>query len=181
MSDEKVNLGKGRPTPKRREAQGRRGGPVAPPPQTRREAARRMREQQAQARRDVREGTRSGDPARMLPRDAGPARALVRDLVDGRRNFGVLLLPVALLLVVAQVSQSLLLLDIAIRAWTVVLVVVVVDLVALSLQVRRQVRTALPEETRTRGHVTYALLRATVFRRFRMPPPRVAPGALFRR
>src|SRR5829696_5377893 len=39
--------GKGRPTPKRAEAQGRRSGPVPPPPTTRKEAFKRQREQQA--------------------------------------------------------------------------------------------------------------------------------------
>ena len=37
-------VGKGRPTPKRRDAQGRRSGPALPPPTTRKEAYRRMRE-----------------------------------------------------------------------------------------------------------------------------------------
>ncbi|GAA4308534.1 hypothetical protein GCM10023162_13260 [Klenkia terrae] len=42
--------GKGRPTPKRSEAQGRRPGPPPPPPTTRKEAYKRMREQQAAGR-----------------------------------------------------------------------------------------------------------------------------------
>ena len=48
-------MGKGRPTPKRSEAQGaRRGGPVPPPPRTRKEAAQRAREEARAARERVR-------------------------------------------------------------------------------------------------------------------------------
>src|SRR5688500_10937992 len=53
--------GKGRPTPKRSEAQGRRQGPPPPPPTTRREAYKRMREQQATRRAQTRLGASRGD------------------------------------------------------------------------------------------------------------------------
>lgn len=182
MSDDaKVNLGKGRPTPKRSEARKRRGGPVLPPPTSRREAAKRMRAQAAQERRDVRAGLRSGDPARMLPRDAGPVRALVRDVIDGRRNLAVLMLPVALVLVVAQFSGNVAVLEVAVRFWTLTLLLVVGDLVAVAIVLRRRLRTAFPDLGRTRGHVGYGLMRSTVFRRFRTPPPQVAPRGLLGR
>ena len=44
VEEESPTVGKGRPTPKRREAEGRRG-PVAPPPKTQREAIKRSKEQ----------------------------------------------------------------------------------------------------------------------------------------
>ncbi len=179
-ASEPVRLGKGRPTPKRSEAQRRRGGPVAPPPATRREAAKRLRARQAEARKGVRDGTIAGDQSRMLPRDAGPARALVRDLVDGRRNFAVVLLPVALVLVLAQFLGNPAVLSVAARLWTATLLVVVADLIAIALVLRRKVGAVFPGE-RVRGHVGYGLLRSTVFRRFRMPPPRVRPRGLLRR
>ena len=50
--------GKGRPTPRRRAAQKRRTGPVAPPPRTRREAVRRMRELGTDRRAEAREGSK---------------------------------------------------------------------------------------------------------------------------
>ncbi len=182
MSDDaKVTLGKGRPTPKRSEARGTRGGPVLPPPASRREAAKRVREQQSADRKAVRAGTLAGDQARMLPRDAGPVRAAVRDLVDSRRNAGVVMLPVALLLVASQLSGVPALLAVAYRVWTVALLVVLGDLLATGYAIRRQVRADFPGETKARSHVFYGLLRSTVFRRFRMPPPRVRPPALLRR
>lgn len=179
MSDDaKVSLGKGRPTPKRSEAQKRRGGPVLPPPATRREAAQRQKAERAAARKAG--GSRRVDAGRQLARDAGPVRALVRDVVDGRRNVAVVMLPVALLLVVAQMVATPAVLSVAVTLWSAVLVVVAVDLVVIGVTVRRAVRAQWPGE-RARGHISYGLLRSTVIRRFRMPRPRVQPAGLFRR
>jgi hypothetical protein len=167
--------GKGRPTPKRKEKERRRSGPVGPPPLTRKEAAQRQKEQQRAARQQVRQGALRGDERYLPKRDAGPVRKLVRDVVDARRNAGVLLLPVALLLVLTQLSGSRLLLDVVLVLWLSSLMAVLLDLVVLSGTIRRRVRRAFPEEARTRGHVAYGLLRSTVFRRWRMPAaaPRV--------
>ena len=97
--------GKGRPTPKRREAEGKRRGPVAPPPRTTREAIRRSRELRKQnpvskerraAVRERRERMLAGDERYLLPRDRGPVKAYVRDLVDSRRNVLGLFMPLAI-------------------------------------------------------------------------------------
>ena len=175
-----VTLGKGRPTPKRSEAQKRRGGPVPPPPATRREAARRARTEQVEARRSVREGTLAGDPARMLPRDSGPVRARVRDLVDSRRNLAVLMLPVALVYVLAGLVAGDAVMAVIARVWVVTVVVVAADLLSTAVMLRRRLRSELPDEGRTRGHVFYGLLRATAMRRLRAPRPRVSPQPLLR-
>ncbi len=180
MSETPVNLdkqGKGRPTPKRSEQQRRRSGPVAPPPQTRKEAAARLRAKQAQGRKDLRAGVAANDPKAMLPRDAGPLRSHLRDLVDSRRNVGVILLPVALLLVLAQLSGQSQLLSITVTIWTATVLAMLVDVALITLRVRKGVRERFPEERTLVRHVGYALLRSTVMRRFRMPPPKVRPGA----
>jgi hypothetical protein len=82
---------KGRPTPKRRDADPRRG-PVAAP-KTRKEAAQRQRQQLKQSRRPSssltpaqrRQRMLSGDPSALPRRDAGPLRAFARDYVDSHR------------------------------------------------------------------------------------------------
>jgi hypothetical protein len=163
--------GKGRPTPKRSEAQRvRRGGPVAPPPRTRKEAAQRAREEAKAARTQVREGRT------LLPRDAGPVRALVRDVVDARRSIGTLMLPLALVLLLAQATGNRRLLDLGLLIWIVGVVALVVDLVLTSRVLRRRLRAQFPEEGRLRGHIAYGLLRTTVFRRWRIPAPTTSPG-----
>jgi hypothetical protein len=75
LSDQLVRAGgKGRPTPKRSEAQGRRQGPPPPPPTTRKEAYRRMRETQATNRGSVRAAAARGDESALPARDRGPVR-----------------------------------------------------------------------------------------------------------
>jgi Protein of unknown function (DUF3043) len=173
--------GKGRPTPKRSDSQRRRGGPVAPPPATRREAAKRLREQQAVGRKRIREGSRTGDPTAMLPRDRGAVRAAVRDTVDGRRNVAVLLLPVAALLLVSNFAGNDTFVTVASRVWTVALIALILDEAALIGRLRRTVKEQFPEERSVRGHILYGMLRSTQFRRLRVPPPRVRPKAMLRR
>jgi hypothetical protein len=165
------SAGKGRPTPKRSEARGvRRGGPVAPPPRTRKEAAKRAREQTRAERDRVRQGTQ------LLPRDAGPVRARVRDVVDGRRSIGTLMLPLALVLVLAQLSGNPVVLDLALAVWLAGIVALFTDLVLTARVLRRRLREEFPELGSLRGHVGYGLLRTTVFRRWRIPAPQVSPG-----
>ncbi len=67
-------------------------------------------------------------------------------------------------------------LRIASTVWTGALVAVVLDAVLLSLRVRKAVAERHPDEAKTLRHVGYALLRSTVLRRLRMPPPQVRPG-----
>ncbi|MDP9435324.1 MAG: DUF3043 domain-containing protein [Actinomycetota bacterium] len=169
-------LGKGRPTPKRSASQRRRAGPVPPPPQTRREAVKRMREQRAQDRSSRRSGYVAGDERAMLRRDAGPVRRLVRDVVDARRNVGVILLPLAVLLVVAQVVGNADFLRIATNVWVAGILAMLIDAVLLGVRVRSRVRVRFPDERRTGRHIGYALLRSTTFRRLRMPPAQVDVG-----
>ncbi len=168
--------GKGRPTPKRSEAQRRRTGPVAPPPQTRREAAKRTKETAAAERARIREGAARGDERYLSKRDAGPVRALVRDVVDGRRNVGVILLPLALVLIVANLSSIPELQSAGLLLWLMAIILMLVDVVVTTIALRRRIREQFPDQGRLGGHVAYGLLRSTVLRRFRLPPPRVSPG-----
>jgi hypothetical protein len=167
--------GKGRPTPKRKDAQPRRGGPVAPPPTNRREAAKQLREKQAENRKRVRQGTATGDERAMLPRDAGPVRRLVRDLVDTRRNMGWLLLPTSVLpLITASVNPAVQ--QGAFSLFTATVFAVGLDLLLLSRLLKTRLRAEFPTEQKLGKHIRYGLLRSTTIRRFRMPKPQVQRG-----
>ncbi len=168
--------GKGRPTPKRRDARGGRTGPVPPPPTSRREASKRLRAKQAEARASGTDSPRRQPTERQQKRDAGPVRALVRDVVDGRRNVATLVLPVVLAYLVAQLSRNEAVANFAVRLYTLVLLLVIADVIVATLVLRRSIKAEFPEETSTRGHVLYGLLRSTTLRRFRLPRPRVTPG-----
>lgn len=168
--------GKGRPTPKRSEKERRRGGPVAPPPLTRKEAAQRQKEKTKAARGRIKKGAMEGDPRYLAKRDAGPVRALVRDVVDGRRNVGVLLLPLALVLIVANLSGSRQVQSLGLLLWLAAILAMIVDIAVTTALLRKRIRQEHPDEDKLLGHVAYGLLRSTVMRRFRLPPPRVSPG-----
>ena len=168
--------GKGRPTPKRNEAQKRRGGPVAPPPTNRREAAKQLRAKQAENRQRIKKGTASGDERAMLPRDSGPVRRLVRDVVDARRSLGWLLLPVAGIVVVAGLTGNVQLQALTFGIWLATLLGVAIDMLLTGFQLRTALRSTFPQEARVRGHIAYGLLRTTVVRKFRTPKPQVSRG-----
>lgn len=174
--------GKGRPTPKRSASARRPSGPVAPPATTRKEAAQRQRDDAKAARERVKQGGAAGDERYLAKRDKGAVRAAVRDTVDGRRSLGVLLLPLALLIVLAQISGNRQVLNVAFTLWVIGLLAIFVDAAVTLFAVRRTVREAAPDEDRLLGHLGYGFLRSTVWRRWRVPKPRVsAPGLLPRR
>jgi Protein of unknown function (DUF3043) len=169
--------GKGRPTPRRREAQKRRTGPVAPPPKNRREAYRRMREQGTDRRSETREGMRSGDERYLTPRDRGPERKLVRDIVDSRRNAGVLFLASAVVYFAGLIIPSVQVKAAITALWLTVLILLVVDSTIIGLRIRKLMRERYPDSNQRLGSlVFYGATRATMIRRWRMPKPAVEVG-----
>jgi Protein of unknown function (DUF3043) len=176
-ADPRRTPGKGKPTPRRREAQRRRSGPVAPPPKTRREAYRRMREQGSDRRSEMRDALRTGDERYLPPRDQGPERRLVRNMVDARRNAGPLFLFVAVLYFAGLVIP-----DVRVKAfisalWLTAVLLVIVDSVVLGVRIRRTVRARFPDTRQSmRGLVFYGVTRATMVRRWRAPKPQVSVG-----
>ena len=171
--------GKGRPTPKRSEAQGRRAGPPPPPPTTRKEAYKRMRQTQASRRVESRAGAARGDDNYLPARDRGPVRKLVRDVVDSRRNVGSFFLVIAAVALVGTIAPSL-----AIKNYsTIVLLgfflVMIADSVVLGRRIKRKVAERFPNDPqakRTRGLVWYGISRSTMIRRWRFPKPEVPLG-----
>ena len=162
--------GKGRPTPKRSEAQKRRTGPVTPPPANRREAAKQLRAKQAENRARMRSGGLN-DEAALLPRDRGPVRRLVRDFVDSRRNLGWLLMPMAIVVFASSFVQSDAVRGIVLAAWFALVAAAFVEGVINGFAISRAVRDAFPEEGKWKGHVRYGVMRALTVPRLRVPRP----------
>lgn len=184
-------LGKGRPTPKRRDAEGRRG-PVAPPPRTQREAVKRSKaggksltkdERRALAA-ERRERMMRGDDKYVLPRDKGAVRAYVRDLVDARRNFAGLLLPIALLSFLVLIVPVPLVQAYGPMVLMVAIVAAVIDTTIFGRQISRKVRAKFPHGDNSgmsmKGSALgfYAFNRACLIRKWRVPRPRVERGAV---
>jgi Protein of unknown function (DUF3043) len=169
--------GKGRPTPKRHEAQGRRPGPPPPPPTTRKEAYKRMREQQAAQRSNTRRAALAGDESALPARDRGPARKLARDIVDSRRNVGGLFLVVAAIALVGTIVPNLTVRTFATFLLFAYFLLLVADSFLLGRRVSRTVAERFPQEKRRRSVVWYAISRATMVRRWRFPKAEVRVGA----
>lgn len=179
-------VGKGRPTPKRRDSEHRRG-PVAPPPRTQREAMKRSKQAGKKLTKDERrtltaerrERMMRGDDAYLLPRDRGEVRAYVRDLVDTRRNLAGLLLPIALLSFLTLLAPIR-----AVQAYgplvlMVAILAAVIDTVLFARRIGRKVRARFPkgdksgQSTRGASLGFYAFNRACLIRKWRVPRPRV--------
>jgi hypothetical protein len=170
--------GKGRPTPKRSEAQGRRTGPPPPPPTTRKEAYKRMREQQASRRVEARQGAARGDDSYLPARDRGPVRKLVRDVVDSRRNVGSFFLVIAAVALIGTIVPSILVRNYASFLLFGFFLLLVIDSVVLSRKIKLKVAERFPSgDHKTRGLVWYGISRSTMIRRWRFPKPEVPLGA----
>jgi hypothetical protein len=185
---------KGRPTPKRGEARGTaKKGPIAPAPMTAAEArARRKtlagpklskeerREERLASRAkmtDRRERMMAGEEGYLLPRDQGPVRRYVRDVVDSRRNFLGLFMPstLTLLFMTFGVPQLQLYLSPAMLGLAVLMGG---DGVILGRKVSRMVDEKFPSNTESRWKIgLYAASRASQMRRMRSPRPQVERGA----
>ncbi|SNR46082.1 Protein of unknown function [Haloechinothrix alba] len=181
---------KGRPTPRRREAESKRRGPVAPPPKNTREAIKRSRQQRKQnpgtkmskeerraATRERRERMMAGDERYLLPRDRGPVKAFVRDVVDSRRNLLGLFMPLAIVVFLSLLVPDPAIQQAATLATTVMLFGMVVEGVANGRRITKLAREHFPNEViKGRSIGWYAFVRATQLRRLRVPKPRVKPG-----
>ena len=164
--------GKGRPTPKRADA--RTGRTITYKTPSDAKAARRSssleRRSQAQT---YRMAMRSGDVARMPPRERTPERVLARDIVDSRRNIGPIFLVLALLYFMSPITQS----AAVIIAAQILMFLGLFAVIADSVYVGRKVSKAIVERgldpnVKVRA---YAAQRGLLPRRWRMPRSRV-PG-----
>jgi hypothetical protein len=162
-------------TPKRGNAT-RRKAPE-PPPANRREAYKRSRERQRSERSENMEGMRRGDEKYLLPRDRGPERALVRDIVDSRRTIGTFFMGGALIVLIGSWTTNPAVVQFVYLIWVTLLLALVVDSLLICRKVKKLVYERYPKtEIRPRGLYWYAVTRSITFRRMRVPRPRVKIG-----
>ena len=184
---------KGRPTPKRSEAS-RKRGPLPPAPLTAAEARKRRKElgrpklskaerkteklERRASMADRREKMMAGEDAYLLPRDKGPVRRFVRDVVDSRRNVLGLFMPAALGMVFVMLSVPSLAVQQAVTpAMLVLILVMAVDAVFVGRRVNKLVDAKFPDNTESGWKLGfYAASRASQLRRMRAPRPQVKRG-----
>jgi len=166
---------KGRPTPKRSEAERNRRQPITG---SRPQAAPRTPEEKAKARSDRArkyQAMKSGEAWALNPRDRGPARALARDYIDSKRRVSEYYMYILVVLLAALFTRSKFLQTYISPLVLVLVLVIVIDALLIRQRLRQLVGERLPGES-TRGLTTYAVMRALQIRRFRVPAPRVRPG-----
>jgi len=183
-----AEAGKGRPTPKRSEAErdryrsitgsttsGRKPATGAAP----RGKATPEDKARARAERDRRmTAMRRGEDWALGPRDRGPVRKLARDWVDAHRRPSEYYMYVLVVLLVVLLTRNNTLNTYVTPLVLVLIAVVVVDAYYIRRALRRLVAERYPGES-TRGLTTYAVMRSLQIRKFRMPAPRLKPGDKF--
>ncbi|PRH76358.1 DUF3043 domain-containing protein [Streptomyces solincola] len=166
---------KGRPTPKRSEAQTTRRRAQTSAPLDRKEAARRQREARRADMTRQRQALASGDERYLPARDKGPVRRFVRDFVDSRFCVAEFFLPMAVIILILSTMPSPQLKNISLLLWLGVIAMIVVDSVGIWIRLKKQLAARFPNENK-RGAVAYGLMRTLQMRRLRLPKPQVKRG-----
>jgi hypothetical protein len=127
---------------------------------------------------DRREKMMAGDDAYLLPRDKGPVRRFVRDVVDARRNVLGLFMPAALGLIFVMLAvPSVTVQRILSPAMLVLVLIMVIDAFFVGRKVNRLVDQKFPDNVESGWKIGfYAASRASQLRRMRAPRPQVNRG-----
>lgn len=165
--------GKGRPTPTRAEREAANRRPLVANTKEARAAAK----AELQARRErARIGMERGDDRYLPARDKGPQRRWVRDYVDAGWHISEWLMAAMLVVILLNLVplQNIQLWAMA-ALWGYMLLAIV-DMVLLSIRVKRKAATKFGAERRERGLGWYAAMRALQMRFMRLPKPQVKRG-----
>ena len=176
------STGKGRATPKRKDAEARRLHPVVP---TDRKAAKaKARAEQDESWRRQREAMRTGDERYLPARDKGPVKRYIRDYVDARLNLGEFFMPLVFVLLIFSFGLSRILPQYpvisfyAVLAMNGYLLLAIVDAVWCWNRLRRRLHKKFGEErVKNEGMIFfYIMSRCFMLRRWRRPATLVKRG-----
>ena len=169
MSDKK-----GKPTPKRKEAQAKlKVSPLSP---TASKEAKKTLKAQARVRRlEARAAYMRGEESALPVKDKGPARRFVRNYVDERKSvteyFLVFIMFILFLTVIPSPAVQLG----AIALMYSAMIWVAIDGFLLSRRIKKIAAAKFPDEP-TKGLGLYGWMRSTQLRRLRAPSPQVGPS-----
>lgn len=164
---------KNRPTPTRREAQASRQRPLVPADRKAAAAESRVREREQRAK--MRTAMYAGEEWALPPRDRGPHRAFIRDVLDARWNLSEFLLPIMLIGLPVSLIPN--------RTAVIVGYLIVYGAVLLALldgifmwaSVKKRVRAKFGTDPE-KGSLWYSISRSMQIRPGRVPRPRVPRG-----
>jgi hypothetical protein len=168
------NQKKGRPTPKRKEAQAATKISSLAPASSKAEK-KRAKEAARASRISQREAYLRGDENALPLRDRGPEKKFVRNYIDARRSIGEYFLPViGFVLVLSLIPVGAFAIAGIVIMYS-VLLFSVVDGYFLSRKIKSEVAKRFPDKS-TKGLGLYGWLRSTQMRRMRAPKPQVKAG-----
>jgi hypothetical protein len=168
---------KGRPTPKRKEAQASTKISSLAPASTKIEK-KRAKDAARLARMNQRAAYMRGDESALPLRDRGPEKKFVRNFIDSRRSIGEYFLPVVgFVLLLSLIPISIFAVAGIIVMYS-VLLFSVVDGFLLSRKIKAEVAERFQGKS-TKGLGLYGWLRSTQMRRMRAPKPQVKAGEKF--
>ena len=165
---------KGKPTPKRKEAQAKLKVSSLSPAASK-EAKKALKEQSRSRRLETRAAYMRGEESALPVRDKGPARRFVRNYVDERKSvteyFLVFIMVILFLTVIPSraVQLAAIVLMYSAMIW------VALDGFLLSRRIKKIVAAKFPDES-TKGLGLYGWMRSTQLRRLRAPAPQVGPS-----
>lgn len=168
-------VGKGRPTPKRKDAQAQNLRPLVPKDRdaSRKAAKARMRERENAEY----EAMQTGDVNHMPKAERLPWRIYIRDYVDARFNLGEFFIPVAFVILVASIFVTYKWPSLALPLMAlmyVYLFAVIIDIAIMWRKLKKKLIEKYGEKSVAKGmrSASYAWSRAIQIRRWRLPKPR---------
>ena len=172
MTESNSNVGKGKPTPSRKEREKARKKPLVG--DRSKEARRAEKEKVRIQRQQIREGMMAGDERYLSARDKGPQRKFARDLVDARFTAGELVLPMLFIVVFMTFIDSFVLQVIALFVMWGLFGVVALDATLVGRSTKKKVTLKFGQENVEQGIAWYAAMRSIQMRSLRIPKPQVA-------
>lgn len=162
--------GKGRPTPSRKEAEAAardRARMVF----DKKAMKQRARDHRVASMREMREAMKTGEEQHLPPRDKGPVKRYLRDMVDTRLGFAELFAPMLILILVVTTFAA----GAGTLLWGLSLLLVIADVIVIRFKARRGVKKRFPDHD-LKGVTYYAVMRSLNMRFLRLPKPQVKIG-----
>lgn len=176
---EEPTTGKSGPTRSRKEAEAARRAQMKRPVTRKEQSAQQRRLRMSQRNRQQAALTGKGAQADLPPRDQGPVRAVTRDVVDRRRSVAEFMLPLLLVILMLSFIKHPTVVTVVFTMWIALIFAIILDEVFLVVMLKRELKARFsPQESK--GAITYAVLRSTQMRRFRLPSTMIDVGAPLR-
>ena len=170
---ESTAVGKGRPTPTRREREAANQRPLVA---SGKEAQKAQRARLAEQRDRARVGLANGEERFLPDRDKGPQRRFIRDHVDARYSVGEAMIPIMVVGIAMTLVQSAAIQSITLLVLWGFFALAVVDCLIVGRSVNRKLAAKYGAENVRKGNRWYAAMRAMQLKPMRLPKPQVKRG-----